>query len=123
MVEFESLLRVTLRRSLANSDVSNLPLHFDAAVMDRYRQASGFSIIRTNTVGRIKKEGGWSLDFGIAGEGDSLVHACIGDLQRLPAEDREHWASFATSLPASAMYLQMRMAPGSCFDDGEIRPW
>ncbi len=115
-------LRIVLRRALAADDPSNLPVHFEVAVLDRYRSASGFSLVRTNTVGRLKKDGGWALDFGIAPD-ETLVHVFAGDLLRLPAEDGEHWASFATALPMSKMVLQMRMAPGSCFDDGEVRQW
>jgi len=115
-------LRIVLRRALAADDVSNVPVHFEVAVLDRYRSTASFSLVRTNTVGRLKKEGGWGLDFGIAPD-ETLIHVFAGDLLRLPAEDREHWASFATALPSSKMILQMRMAPGSCFDDGELRQW
>ena len=122
MGDFESVLRVAVRRFLAGGDPSTLPLHFEVSVLDRYRGTSGFSLIRTNTVGRLRKQGGWSLDFGIAPD-DSLIHASIGDLQRLPEADREHWAVFATALPSSRMFLQMQLAPGSCFDDGDVRDW
>jgi hypothetical protein len=120
--DFESVLRVSVRRSLANGDPSKLPLHFEAAVLDRYRGAAGFSIIRTNSVGRVKKEGGWALDFGIAPD-ESLVHVTFGDLVALPDEERTHWSEFVTSLPSSRMFLQMRLAPGACYDDGEVRKW
>jgi hypothetical protein len=122
MNEDTMVLRVVLRRALAGNDVANVPVHFDAAVLDRYRGAAGYSLVRTDSVGRIKKQGGWALDLGIA-PGESLVHAFAGDLLRLPAEEREHWASFAVALPSSKMFLQMRLAPGACHDDGEPRPW
>ena len=107
---------------LAGDDLSDLPLHLDIAVLGRYRGASGFSLIRTDTVGRVKKEGGWSLDFGIVPE-EALIHVFAGDLLQLPAEEREHWAAHAVALPSSKMFLQMRLAPGACHDDGEVRPW
>lgn len=116
------MLRVVLRRLLAAEDLSNLSLHFEAGVLDRYRGLTGFTLIRTDSVGRIKKEGGWSLDVGIA-PGEEMVHAFAGDLWKLPLEEREHWASFAVALPSSRMFLQMRLSPGSCFDDGEVRKW
>lgn len=122
MTDFESVLRVAVRRALASGDPSGLPLHFETAVLDRYRGAPGFSLIRTNTVGRIKKEGGWTLDFGIAPD-EALVHVSIADLLALPDEERAHWSSFATALPSSRMFLQMRLAPGACYDDGEVRTW
>ena len=117
-----STYRVVVRRALANDDVANLQLHFEAAVLQRYREAAGFSIIRTDTVGRVRKQGGWSLDFGISPD-EASVHISQGDVVKLPAEERGHWASHALSLPSSTMYLQMRMAPGSCFDDGDVRNW
>jgi hypothetical protein len=122
MNEETMVLRVLLRRLLAGEELANVPLHFEAAVLERYRGAPGFSMIRTNTVGRIKKEGGWVLDVGIA-PGEEAVHAFAGDLLRLPSEEREHWASFAVTLPSSRMFLQMRLAPGACHDDGEPRAW
>ena len=122
MDEKTAVLRVVVRRMLAGEEPANLPLHFEVAVLDRYRGAAGFSMIRTDTVGRVKKDGGWTLDLGIA-PGEELVHAFAGDLLRLPAEEREHWASFAVALPSSKMFLQMRLAPGACHDDGEPRKW
>ena len=116
------MLRVVVRRALADGDPANLPLHFDAAVLDRYRATAGVSMIRTDTVGRLKKEGGWTLDLGISPD-EALVHAFAGDLLRLPPAEREHWSAFALTLPTSRMMLQMRLAPGSCFDDGEVRVW
>jgi hypothetical protein len=116
------LLRVLVRRALAGDDLANMVIHFEAVVLDRYRGAAGYSLIRTNTVGRVRREGGWSLDVGIP-EDPALVHVFAGDLLRLPAEEREHWSQHAVALPLSATYIQMRMAPGSCHDDGEVRAW
>jgi hypothetical protein len=120
--ESDSIYRVVVRRALANTDPANLQIHFEAAVLERYRDTAGFSIVRTDTVGRIKKEGGWALDFGIAPE-DTVIHAPYGTLVNLPEADREHWAQHATAPPASKMFLQMSLSPASCFDDGELRPW
>jgi hypothetical protein len=116
-------LRLLYRRAFAAQDAAHSQLTFDAEVLDRYRGAAGFSLIRTDTVGRLKREGGWSIDLGI-GEEERTVHAAIGDIiHKLPAAEREHWAQHAVSLPMSRMYLQMRLQPGSCFDDGEVRRW
>lgn len=120
--DYEATHRVLVRRALVGDNTTNLQLHFEAAVLQRYLDAAGYTIIRTDTVGRVRKQGGWNLDFGIAPD-DSAVHISLGDLPKLPAEEREHWASHALTLPVSKMYLQMRMAPGSCFDDGEVRNW
>lgn len=122
MNEPDPTYRVLVRRALVGDNTANMQLHFEAAVLERYREAAGYSVIRTNTVGRVRKQGGWNLDFGIAGD-DSVVHICLADLPMLPAEEREHWAAHSLSLPVSKMYLQMRMSPGSCFDDGDVRDW
>jgi hypothetical protein len=122
MNEDTAILRIVLRRGLLGEELANVPVHFEAADLDRYRTGPGFSMIRTNTVGRVKKEGGWVLDLGISPD-ETLVHAFAGDLLRLPADEREHWASFAVALPSSRMFLQMRLAPGACHDDGEPRRW
>jgi len=111
-----------MRRALSLEDPSLLPLFFEVAVLERYLSAPGFSIIRTDTVGRVKKEGGWALDFGIAPD-ESILHLTWRDLSMLPEAEREHWGQHAVSLPASKMFLQMRLAPGSCADDGELRKW
>lgn len=118
----ESVYQVVVRRALAAADAANLQLHFATAVLDRYLGADGYSIIRTDSAGRVKRQGGWSLDFGIA-PGEELLHAAVGDLLRLPEEERQHWALHARTLPASKVFLQMRLSPGACFDDGEVRPW
>jgi hypothetical protein len=116
-------LLLAYRRALTLGDSALVQVHFHASVLDKYRGAPGFELIRTNTVGRIKREGGWTIDLGIGEEG-ALVHACLGDLlQALPEGEREHWAEHAVTPPVSRMFVQMRLTPGSCFDDGEVRPW
>ncbi|HEX5370849.1 MAG TPA: hypothetical protein VFY10_15685 [Dehalococcoidia bacterium] len=120
--EYEAVYRIAVRRALASGDATTLQLHFEVAVLDRYRGASGMSIVRTDTVGRVRKQGGWSLDFGISPDED-MVHLPVASLLNLPEAEREHWAQHALTLPASRMFLSMRLAPGSCFDDGELRQW
>ena len=114
--------RMAVRRSLANGDSRNLHLHFDVGVLERYRKADGFSLVRTDTVGRVKREGGWSLDFGITPD-EQMLHASVGDLMAIPEAERAHWASFAVSLPVSRTFIQMRLSRGSCFEDGKVRQW
>jgi len=114
--------RVGLRRALAAGDASKLHLHFDVAVLQRYLGAAGFSVIRTNTVGRVRKEGGWAVDFGIAPD-EAALHASFADIANLPEDERVHWATCAFAGPSSRMFLQMRLQPGACYDDGEVRSW
>jgi hypothetical protein len=117
-------LKIVYRRALTSGDPSLVQLSFDAAVIDRYREQPGFQVIRTNTAGRVRKQGGWSIDVGIA-EGDSTIH-CSWDalLHALPESERDHWAVHALASAAlSANFLKMQMSPGSCFDDGDVRSW
>lgn len=120
--DYESVYRVTARRALAAGDPALLELHFGTGVLDRYREGAVYSVIRTDTVGRVRQQGGWSLDFGIAPE-EEAIHVAWADLQHLPESEREHWAAHATLPPSSRMFLSMRLAPGSCFDDGDVRDW
>jgi hypothetical protein len=95
---------------------------FQADVLDKYRGASAYKIIRTDTVGRLRGPE-WTLDFGIAG-GDSLLHLSAKDAsERIPAAERDHWAHHAVALPASANFLTMQLTRGACIDDGDVRRW
>jgi hypothetical protein len=120
--EADFVHRVALRRALTAGDATALQLHFEVAVLERYLGKPGFSIIRTDTVGRVKKEGAWALDFGIAPD-ESALHAAFSEVERLPEDERLHWASCALAGPSSAKFLQMRLSPGACYDDGEVRTW
>jgi hypothetical protein len=120
--EADFVYRVALRRALNAGDATAVQVHFDVSVLQRYRETGGFSIIRTNTVGRVKKEGGWALDFGIAPD-ETSVHVAFSEVARLPDDERAHWASMALAGPSSKMFLQMRLQPGACHDDGEVRAW
>ena len=120
--EADNVYRVAVRRALASGDPANIEVHFDVAVLERYRERAGVSIIRTNTVGRVRQQGGWAVDFGIAPE-ETSIHVPYKTLSELPEAEREHWSQFALSGPASKMFLQMRLQPSACYDDGEVRPW
>ena len=116
-------LPLVYRRAFQQQDPALVQVSFDIAVLDKYRGVPAFSLIRSDTVGRVKREGGWSLDVGIGNEGRT-VHAALGDLlHKLPEPEREHWAQHVVSLPLSQHFLQMRLAAGACIDDGEARPW
>lgn len=116
------LLRRLYRRALAAGDPGLAQVWFEASVLERYRQA-GYTIGRTDTIGRLQRQGGFSLDFGIA-DGDRLIHVAMADLlARLPEGEWEHWAEHAVGPPASENFLKTRLAPGSCIDDGEFRRW
>ncbi|MBF6600625.1 MAG: hypothetical protein IVW36_08950 [Dehalococcoidia bacterium] len=111
------------QRTLVGRDPALLQLLFDASVLERYRGRAGWSVIRTDSAGRVKQDGGWSLDFGIA-EGDATVHASFEALtQNLPDAEREHWAAHALAPGLRENFLRMQLAPGSCFDDGDVRTW
>src|SRR6202007_3444828 len=103
---------------ILGGDLGAAHLWFTQDVLDRYRELQGWRVMRTNTVGRVRSPEGWSLDFGIAPD-DQLVHTGASELsQRLPAPERQHWAQHVVSPAASRNFLTMRLAPGSCIDDG-----
>ena len=115
-----------LQRALAARDPGRLQLRFHAAVIDRYRERPGVTLLRTRSVGRVALTGRWSLDVGIAEgrDGEALLHLPVADLlDRLPEEEWEHWIAHLATGPASESYLQMRMTPAACIDDGEPGAW
>jgi hypothetical protein len=113
--------RAALYLRVLGGDLGAAQLWFDQHVLDRYRSQPAWRVMRTNTVGRLRSPDGWSLDFGIA-EGDQIVHATLADLtQRLPATERQHWAQHLVTPAVSRTFVTMRLAPGSCIDDGDLR--
>ena len=115
--------RAALYLRVLNGDLGAAQLWFDQHVLDRYRAQPGWRVMRTNTVGRVRAPDGWSLDFGIA-EGEQLVHSSVSELsQRLPAAERQHWAQHVVTPAVSRNFVTMRLAPGSCIDDGVLRDW
>ncbi|HET7615574.1 MAG TPA: hypothetical protein VFK27_01360 [Bacillales bacterium] len=119
---------ITIARQLfteiAKKDLpGKLQLFFEANVLDRYKKIAGVKIIRTDTSGRISKQGVWSLDFGISGEDDSFIHlAGEAFIHRLPEREREHWIEHMVTLPVSQNFIKGLVRPG-CLDDGPIRDW
>jgi hypothetical protein len=109
-------------RALSAADPSLVQIRFHAALLDRYRQ-SGMEVKRTDTVGRVRKQGGWSLDFGI-GPDDRTIHCSYGDLiQNVPQEEMQYWAAHVAQSELSENFCKMRLHPGSCLDDGDLRDW
>jgi hypothetical protein len=118
--ESDLWLEAILLRSLDGQDL--VQVFFRVEVLDRYTPPD-YTLVRSNTAGRLRKAGGFSLDFGLAAD-DRLIHVSLADLRtRLPAAERPHWVKHAVSLPYSRNFLQMQLRPGSCFDDGDTRPW
>lgn len=121
MAESDPFLVILYRRVLSGQhDLAQVSFH--TAVLDRYKGQPGYSLVRTNTVGRLRREGGWSLDFGI-GADEGCLHSCLGDLAALPEVEREHWTSHAVLSGVSRNFIQTRLHPGPCIDDGEVRRW
>jgi hypothetical protein len=113
--------RVALYLRVLGGDLGAAQLWFDQSVLDRYRLQPGWRVMRTNTVGRVQSPEGWSLDFGIA-ESDRVLHTSALEVsQRLPPNERRHWAQHLMTPGVSRNFLTMRLAPGSCVDDGDLR--
>lgn len=117
-------LKVIYKRALTSNDPALLQLAFDAAVLDRYRADAAFQVLRTDTAGRIRKQAGWTLDFGIA-DSAAVIHASWQALAtQLPETEREHWSGFAAvAASLSDNFIRMQLSPMSCFDDGDLRAW
>lgn len=115
-------LGMLYRRVLAG-DTGLAQVWFGSRVLDHYRGKPGVRVIRSNSAGRVRVQGGWTLDFGIADE-DRLIHVSAADLaQRLPAADRQHWLEHIIAPPVSGTFLVMRLGAGHCMDDGDVRDW
>ena len=92
--EYEAVYRIAVRRALMPGDPAALQLHFEVPCSSATASA-GFSIIRTDTVGRVRKQGSWSLDFGISPDEDMIHVAWRSSCINLPEAEREHWAAHA----------------------------
>ena len=123
MPDMERFTQQLYRRLLQDGSPNLVQLWFDVAVLDKYRSSSSFTVSRTDTIGRLSRERVWFLDFGIAAN-ETLIHASLKDLlEKLPEVEREHWAAHVFTPPVSPIFLQTRLAPVSCIDDGELRRW
>jgi hypothetical protein len=106
-----------------NGDTGLAQVWFHQSVLDKYRSQTGARVIRSNNAGRVKIQGGWALDFGIAGD-DTLIHASVRDLaDRLPAAERRHWLGYITAPAISGVFVTMRIGAGHCIEDGDTRDW
>jgi hypothetical protein len=113
--------RLALYLRVLGGDLGIAQVWFDQRVLDRYRALPGWRVMRTNTVGRVRSPDGWSLDFGITAD-NQVVHTSLSDLtQRLPASEQHHWAQHLVTPAVSRTFLTMRLVPGSCIDDGDLR--
>jgi hypothetical protein len=117
-------LTIVYRRALEKNDPGLLQVSFAIEVLHEYLAHPSCKVIRTDTVGRVRKQGGWSFDFGISPDGKT-VHASWRALTTmLPDDERAHWASHtAPAATYSDMYLRMQLSPNSCHDDGDVRDW
>ena len=123
MGEADLGFRRLLARAWSAGEGAGLPLHFRAAVLDRYRAQPGVKILRTDTVGRLLVPGRALLDFGIVDQ-DRRIHLRFGDLLRLlPESERDHWLEYLEPPALSRAFVQMQLNPSSCYDDGPIREW
>jgi hypothetical protein len=112
-----------LYRKVLAGETGLAQIWFRSAVLDKYRGLTGFRVLRSNSAGRVRASGGWTLDFGIADD-DRLIHASAADLaQRLPPAERQHWLDHILAPAVSGTFLVMRLGAGHCMDDGDVRDW
>lgn len=113
--------RALFRRGLTE-DAGMLPVWFEREVLERYRGDPAYQLVRTRSAGRLKRPGVFIVDFGIPDE-TGPIHVAAEAFSRLPESERSHWLAHLVALPLSVPFCQMQMAPGSCFDDGDTRPY
>jgi hypothetical protein len=122
-IEDTAIVKQLYTEVARGAKLEKVQLFFSANVLDKYRGDGSYRIIRTDTSGRLSRPGGWSVDFGISGEGESIVHIPVESLvHRIPDAEKEHWLAHMISLPISANFVKGLIRPG-CLDDGNIRPW
>lgn len=114
----EMFLKALLKRAVVDHQAI-LPLWFEATLLEKYREHP-YQVMRTNSAGRLKLEGVFTLDFGIP-KTPGVIHASLEAVSRLPEKERSHFLDHLLVLPLSLPFLQMQFAPGSCFDDGDSR--
>jgi hypothetical protein len=113
---------LTQYRRVLSGQFDQVHLFFDVAVLNRYLGEESYQISRTDSAGTLKRAGAWALAFGIVS--DTAIHVQVGELAaRLPESERDHWLQHMVALPHSRHFVRVRMSPGSCFADGDIRPW
>src|SRR5699024_5737690 len=77
----------------------NAQLFFSENVLQKYRDIKEFTIIRTDTQGRVSKRNDWSVDYGISAE-NTIIHTSVENLiYRIPESERDHWFSYMITLP------------------------
>jgi hypothetical protein len=90
-------------------------------VLQKYIEQNDVTVMRTDTVGRVKTAT-WSVDFGIAPDEQS-VHVTLNDFaQRIPEKERQHWLEHIEGEFFSENFLKMQ-GGHSCVDDGGLRQW
>lgn len=120
-IDAPQMVRSYFAKCLVEKDEGAVPLVFDMAVLNRYREA-GYRLIRTRSAGRVQSPEGWRLDFGVTDEA-GVIHAAVRDVWKLPRGEREHLAQYVVAPGLSARYLNMQLGMGGCIDEGDIEDW
>lgn len=115
------LARKFYEKIFGEKDLASVPIVFSMEVLERYTQEPGHSLIRTRSAGRVQAPS-WRVDFGIL-DAEGLIHAPAGEVMKLPAAERQHWAQFALANVLNARFLRMRLGLGACIDEGDIETW
>lgn len=114
---------ILFNRVLSGQNPLLAQIFLDAAVLEKYKNRPEVSLVRTNTIGRIKGEERWALDFGIC-PGEKTIHVSLEDfINILPAGEKQHWIRYMVTPPMSQNYVKTRLQPGSCIDDGDLCEW
>ncbi|OUM97049.1 MAG: hypothetical protein BAA04_06570 [Firmicutes bacterium ZCTH02-B6] len=110
-----------VERALVDKNPGALPICFDIAVLEKYREA-GYTLFRTKSAGRVQAPEGWRLDFGIVDDA-GVIHASAADVCKLPRAERQHFAAHVRTPPLNARFLKLHMGLGACVDEGDVEHW
>lgn len=115
-------IRTLYQRAIVGGRPGSLPLWVAPEVLERYVGQAGVQMVRTDSAGRLKVPGLFALEFGIPPGGGPL-QVSVESMQRLPQEHLKHFLDHLVAPQMNVRFCQMQLQPGSCFDDGEIRPY
>ena len=119
-VRSKELEYVYYLQAFSTKDHTLIPIAIDAKVLEEYA-GHGAKLYRTKTSGQVRTAE-WRLDFGILDD-EGVICVTLGDLFRLPKEERERLAEHVVSPPLNARFLKLKMGGGACTDEGEVETW
>src|SRR5574341_2628620 len=108
-------------RILKEGNALLAPVFLRVEVLQKYHETAAYSVVRTDTIGRLRRPGAWMIDFGIA-EDEQTIDVTLDDLMhRLPEAERAHWIEHIVTPALSGNFVKAKLSPITCIEDGELR--